>query len=56
MSDADSSDSTGRRFLRADVSPLLVAIIWGSGFVAQRLGMEQLGPFSFNAARSAIGE
>ncbi len=30
---------------------LLVAAIWGSGFVAQRAGMETLGPYSFNAAR-----
>ena len=30
---------------------VLIAAIWGSGFVAQRAGMETLGPFSFNAMR-----
>ena len=34
---------------------LLVAIIWGFGFVAQRLGMEHLGPFSYNGIRFILG-
>lgn len=34
---------------------LLVAIIWGFAFVAQRLGMESLGPFGFNALRFMLG-
>ncbi len=33
---------------------LLVAAIWGSGFVAQKLGLEHIGPYSFNAARLAL--
>lgn len=33
---------------------VLVAAIWGSGFVAQRLGMATLGPYSFNAARFVL--
>jgi len=33
----------------------LVAVVWGSAFVAQRTGMEQVGPFTFNAARFALG-
>ncbi len=41
--------------LQADVMLLLAAAIWGSGFVAQRLGMEHLGPFAFTAIRFAIG-
>jgi drug/metabolite transporter (DMT)-like permease len=41
--------------IRADLLLLLVALIWGSAFVAQRLGMEKVGPFAFNAARFAIG-
>jgi drug/metabolite transporter (DMT)-like permease len=32
-----------------------VAVVWGSAFVAQRLGMEQVGPFVFNGARFAVG-
>ncbi len=33
---------------------VVVAAIWGSGFVAQRLGMATLGPYSFNAARFVL--
>jgi len=38
-------------------SPLLFlsAAIWGFAFVAQRAGMEHLGPFTFNAVRFAVG-
>lgn len=41
--------------LQADLMLLLVACIWGFAFVAQRLGMEDLGPFGFNALRFALG-
>ncbi len=34
---------------------LLAALIWGLAFVAQRVGMDYLGPFSFNAIRFVIG-
>lgn len=34
---------------------LLTAIIWGGGFVAQRLGMDHIGPFMFNGIRFGIG-
>ena len=34
---------------------LLAAAIWGFAFVAQREGMETMGPFLFNAARFFIG-
>ncbi len=44
-----------RTRLRADLSLLLVAAIWGSAFVAQRIGMDQVGPFVFNAVRFAVG-
>jgi len=33
----------------------ITAAIWGTGFVAQRLGMQNLGPFSYNAARFLVG-
>lgn len=33
----------------------IAAAIWGSGFVAQRLGMESLPPLAFNGARFAVG-
>ena len=34
---------------------LLTAIIWGFSFVAQRAGMEYVGPFTFNGIRFALG-
>ena len=34
---------------------LLTAIIWGFSFVAQRAGMEHVGPFTFNGIRFALG-
>ena len=41
--------------LASDGLLLLTAAIWGFAFVAQRAGMESLGPFAFNAVRYAIG-
>lgn len=34
---------------------LLTAIIWGLAFVAQRAGMESIGPFTFNGIRFILG-
>ena len=34
---------------------LLTATIWGSAFVAQSVGMEHVGPFTFTFSRSMIG-
>ena len=31
------------------------AFIWGTAFVAQSVGMEYIGPFTFNGVRSIIG-
>ncbi len=33
----------------------LAALIWGTAFVAQSMGMEYIGPCAFNAARSFVG-
>jgi len=46
---------SSRQVLWADALLLLAAALWGFGFVAQRLGMETLGPFTYNAARFALG-
>jgi len=40
--------------LRSDLIMLLVAAIWGSTFVAQRLGMDYVGPFTYTTIRFAI--
>jgi drug/metabolite transporter (DMT)-like permease len=44
-----------RKAIRADVLLLLTAGIWGFGFVAQRSGMEYVGPFAFNGLRFILG-
>lgn len=41
--------------LQGTMMLLLTALIWGSSFVAQRAGMEYIGPFTFNGIRSLIG-
>jgi drug/metabolite transporter (DMT)-like permease len=44
-----------KRALKADILLLLTAGIWGFGFVAQRAGMEDIGPFAFNGVRFVLG-
>lgn len=41
--------------LNAELLLLLAALIWGFAFVAQRIGMEHVGPFTFNGVRFALG-
>lgn len=41
--------------LKSDSILLLAAAIWGFAFVAQRAGMEHVGPFIFNGVRFALG-
>lgn len=43
------------RTLRSDLLLFLTALIWGFAFVAQRVGMEAVGPFTFNGVRFALG-
>lgn len=40
--------------LRADLLMLVTAMIWGSSFVAQRLGMDAIGPFLYSGLRFAL--
>lgn len=40
---------------KADGLLLLAAVIWGSAFVAQRMGMAHMGPLTFNGIRFALG-
>jgi drug/metabolite transporter (DMT)-like permease len=44
-----------QRVYRADFLLMLAAIIWGSAFVAQRVGMNYVGPLTFNGVRFALG-
>lgn len=41
--------------LQTNLLLLLTAAIWGSGFVAQRLGMDAIGPFLFSGIRFSMG-
>jgi drug/metabolite transporter (DMT)-like permease len=41
--------------VKADLLLLLTAAIWGFAFVAQRVGMDYVGPYTYNAVRFAIG-
>ncbi len=41
--------------IRANLLLLLTAAIWGFAFVAQRAGMEYVGPFTFNGVRFLLG-
>lgn len=43
-----------KKALRADSMLLVTAIVCGFGFVAQRGGMEHIGPFAFNGIRFAL--
>jgi drug/metabolite transporter (DMT)-like permease len=52
---AQSSMVSSRSGLKYEALLFITAAIWGSGFVAQRMGMDSLGPFAFNGARFAIG-
>ncbi len=47
--------SSSERVLIADALLLLTAAIWGSGFIAQRIGMDYIEPFGFNGFRFLIG-
>ena len=44
-----------KKALRGSLLLALGAIIWGCAFVAQNVGMDYVGPFTFNGARSFIG-
>lgn len=43
-----------KRHIRQTLLPLLAALIWGSAFVAQSVGADHIGAFTFNALRSII--
>lgn len=43
------------RQLKGSIMLLLTALIWGTNFVAQSLGMNYVEPFTYNAMRSLLG-
>ncbi len=46
---------TAFRFPTGPLMLMTAALIWGTAFVAQAMGMDHLGPCTFNAVRSFIG-
>ena len=44
-----------RRTWESDLLLLITAMIWGFAFVAQRIGMRYVGPFTFNGVRFFLG-
>jgi len=44
-----------RRELRSDMLLLLAAMVWGAGFIAQKAGMDSVGPLLFTALRLLAG-
>ncbi len=43
------------RTFRSDLLLFITALIWGFAFVAQRVGMESVGPFTFTGIRFCLG-
>ncbi len=43
------------RAVYSNFALLITAFIWGISFVAQKAGMEYVGPFTFNASRTFLG-
>ncbi len=41
--------------MKGSLSIIIATIIWGSTFVAQSVGMDHIGPFTFQAARCLLG-
>ena len=41
--------------IRQTICPILAALIWGTAFVAQSVGADYVGAFTFTAIRSLIG-
>lgn len=43
------------KVILSNIALFLTALIWGVSFVAQKAGMDYVGPFSFNFIRSVLG-
>ena len=43
------------KVIKSDLLLLLAAFIWGTTFVAQRKGMDHIGPMTYNGLRFALG-
>jgi len=52
--DKFSNGDIMKRKLQGSISLLLATVIWGSAFVAQSVGMDHVGPYTFQAIRCAM--
>ena len=43
-----------QKALRGSLLLLLGSVIWGAAFAAQRMGMDHVGPFTFNGVRMLL--
>lgn len=50
-----NSNSNNISVLKSELLLLLAAIIWGFAFVAQKVGMDSLGPMAYNGIRFLVG-
>lgn len=48
-------DMLHSKIFRAELLLLLAAVIWGFAFVAQRVGMNHVGPYTYNGVRFMLG-
>ena len=55
MKIGSASHLSDARNLKTDTLLLLTSAIWGFAFVAQRAGMETIGPFTYNGVRFLLG-
>ncbi len=44
-----------KKQIRGSITIIIATIIWGSTFVAQSVGMDHIGPFTFQAVRCLLG-
>lgn len=44
-----------KKSLKGTIFLLIGSMIWGSAFVAQNVGMDYVGPYTFNGLRFLIG-
>lgn len=52
---SQASSIKSSRTSKSNILLLVAAMLWGFAFVAQRAGMEHVGPFIFNGVRFALG-
>lgn len=55
MTQAEPTVISDHQRIKADLTLLLVAVIWGSAFTFQRLAAPFIGPFLFNGSRFILG-